>query len=255
MTSIAPAQLVGFVLVLARLSPLFLLAPLFSSRLIPVRVRGIILVALAVGLTPLAVAGAEVPLAALSIAELVIKELLVGLAFAFAISILFAALNVAGTLLDSLTGFAFGAMVDPVTGNNAAVLSQLYALFGVMIFIAIGGDAMALRGLAETYELVPLLEMPAMGALLEGAIGAFTTIFASALMVCAPVLLALVLTDAAFGLVTRVVPQLNVFAVGLPAKVIVALALTGVSLPFVAGHISTELEASVRTALGSLGVG
>jgi flagellar biosynthesis protein FliR len=254
-TTVGPNQLVGFVLVLARLSPLFLLAPLFSSKLVSARVRGIVAVALALGLAPLALRGQDIPLAALPIAELVVKEILVGLAFAFAVGVLFAALTVAGTFLDTLIGFSFGSLVDPLTGNQGTVLQQLYALVGVLIFIAISGDALLIRGIAHTYELVPLLEAPALGPLLEGARTAFLGIFASALQVAAPVILALVLTDAAFGVVTRVVPTLNVFAVGFPAKVLVGLLIVGASLPFVATRVADELEGSVAAALRTLGAG
>jgi flagellar biosynthesis protein FliR len=246
--------LVGFLLVLARLTPLFLLAPLFSSKLVPLRVRGVVAVALAIGLSPLALAGRHVPTDAVAVLGLITKELLVGLAFAFAIGLLIAALQVAGSLVDTLIGFAFGAAVDPLTGNQGTTISQIYGLFGVMVFIAINGDGIVIRGFAETYDLVGLLETPALGALLDGAIEAFTGLFASALQVAAPVLLALLLTDVAFGLVTRVVPQLNVFSVGIPAKVLVGTLITMASLPFVAGWIGDELEASVSTALGSLGV-
>jgi flagellar biosynthetic protein FliR len=254
LTTVGPSQLVGFILVLARLTPLFVFAPLFSSRMIPLRVRGVIAVALAIGLSPLALAGGAAPTDALTIAGLVGKELLVGLAFAFAVGILFAALSVAGTLLDTLIGFSFGAAVDPITGNQSTVLSQVYSLMGVMIFIAINGDALLIRGFAETFALVPLLEAPALEQLLEGAIGAFVGIFAAAVKICAPVLLALILTDIAFGLVTKVVPQLNVFSLGLPTKVVVGIVIMAASLPFVGGYITDELERSVETALGSLGV-
>ena len=125
------------------------------------------------------------------------------------------------------------------------MLNQLYALVGVMIFIAISGDAWVIQGLARTYEAVPLAEAPRLGSLVEGAQIAFTGIFAAALEVCAPVLLAVVLTDVAFGVVSRVVPQLNVFAVGFPAKVPVGLVLVGASLPFVAGWLGDELQHSV----------
>ena len=254
LTSLGPGQLVGFILVLARLTPLFLFAPMFSSRLVPVRVRGIVAVALAVGLSPLALAGQQAPLDAAGILGLVTKELLVGMAFAFAVGMIIVALQIAGSFLDTLIGFAFGAAVDPLTGNQGTIVSQIYGLVGVLVFIAINGDALVIRGFAETFELVPLLESPALGALLDGALAAFTGIFASALQVAAPVLLALVLTDVAFGLMTRVVPQLNVFAVGLPAKVLVGMIIIGASLPFVGGLLSRELEASVETALLSLGV-
>jgi flagellar biosynthetic protein FliR len=132
------------------------------------------------------------------------------------------------------------------------VLSQLYALIGVVIFIAIGGDAWVVQGLARTYELVPLESFPSLGLLTSGALKAFVGIFGAAIQVAGPVLLALILTDAAFGMVSRVVPQLNVFAVGFAAKIIVGLLVLGVTLPFLAGWLTNELEASVSDALRML---
>jgi flagellar biosynthetic protein FliR len=251
-------QVLGFMLVLARVSPLFLLAPLFSSKMIPTRVRGIVAVALALGIAPMAMnAGdeaAQIPTDVLALGGLVLKEMLVGLGFAFSLGALFAAVQVAGSLLDTLIGFSFGALVDPVTGTNGGVLNQLYALIGVMIFVVIGGDAWVIQGLARSYEAIPLSESPAIGSLVEGAQVAYSGIFASAIEICAPVLIAVVLCDVAFGLVSRVVPQLNVFAVGFPAKVTVGLVLVGASLPFVAGWLGDELQSSVSSALQTLKV-
>ncbi len=79
--------------------------------------------------------------------------------------------------------------------------------------------------------------------------------FTSAVEIAAPVLIALMITDVAFGVVSRVVPQLNVFAVGFPAKVAVALLLVGASMPFVAGWIANQMSTSVGAALGALHVG
>lgn len=248
-------HVVAFFGVLARLSPLFVLAPLFSSRSVPARVRGVVAVALAIGLTPVAARGAELPTGAVELGGLVAKELLVGAGFAFAIGALFAAVTVAGALLDTLVGFSYGGIVDPVTGNQSAVLGQVYALVGVLIFIAIGGDAWVIRGLAETYDVVGLAETPSLARLVAGAGAAFVAIFGSALQVAGPVLLALILTDAAFGVVSRVVPQLNVFAVGFPAKIVVGLVLVGATLPFVAGWLAVELQRSVAAGLDMLAVG
>lgn len=247
-------QVVAFILVLARVSPLFILAPLFSSRLVPARVRGIVAVALAIGLSPVVAPGQELPLDVMGIAGLVLKEMLVGAAFAFVLGALFAAITTAGTFLDTLTGFAFGATVDPVHGNQSAVLSQAYGLIALMIFIAIGGDGWVIEGLARTYDVVGLTDMPSLGHLVAGTGAAFVKIFTSAIQVAGPVMLALILTDAAFGVVSRVVPQLNVFAVGFPAKVVVGLLLIGVTLPFVAGWIANELQRDVGSALDTLKV-
>jgi flagellar biosynthetic protein FliR len=258
MTGVLPrlgeSQLAGFFLVLARLSPLFVLAPLFSSHMIPPRARGIAAVALAIGLTPLALRGQRVPTAGGGLVLLLGKEMLVGLGFAFVIGALFAAVTVAGSFLDASIGFSFGALIDPLTGSQSTVLAQLYGLLGVMVFIAIGGDAWLIQGIARTYDLVPLLAFPDLGALTAGALQALVQVFVAALEIAAPVLVTVLLTDAAFGMVARVVPQMNVFAVGFPAKAVVGLLLVAATLPFMAGWISDELQVSVRSALESLRV-
>ena len=253
-------QVASFMLVLGRVGPLFLLAPMFSSRMMPARAKGVAAVALAIGIAPIALrtagsAAGQLPADAIGFAGLMFKEILVGTAFAFALGAFFAAVSVAGTLLDTFIGFSFGALVDPVTGNAGGALNQLYALVGVGIFIAIGGDTWVITGLARTYEAVPLLEAPHIGSLVEGAQVAFSGLFTAAIQICAPVLLALVITDAALGVVTKVVPQLNIFAVGFPAKVAVAILIIGASLPFAAHFLADELQHSVSDALQTLRVG
>ena len=250
-------QTAGFILVLARISPLFILAPMFSSKMIPARAKGIVAVALTIGIYPTAshAGGAhDIPLDVLPLGGLVLKELFVGLAFAFSLACLFAAIQVAGSILDTLIGFSFGAIVDPITGTNGAVLNQVYGLIGVMIFIVINGDAWVIQGLAKSYEAIPLIDAPDMSTLVEGAQVVFSGIFAAAIEVCAPVMLATLLTDVAFGLVSRVVPQLNVFGVGFPAKVTVGLVMVGATLPFMAGWLGDELQSSVASALHTLQV-
>jgi flagellar biosynthetic protein FliR len=248
-------QLAGFMLVLARVAPLFLLAPLFSSRMFPARVRGVAAVALALGLAPIALHGQQIPLDALALGGLLLKEMLVGTAFAFTVGALFAAVTVAGSFLDVMVGFSFGSLVDPVSGNRDTILAQMYSMLGVLIFIAIGGDGWVVKGIARTYALIPLGRMPALGSLVSGADHAFATIFLSALELAAPVLIAVMIADVGFGVVSRVVPQLNVFAVGFPAKILVGFLMIGASMPFAAGWIDAQLQQSVRAALSSLHVG
>jgi flagellar biosynthetic protein FliR len=247
-------HVVAFMLVLGRIAPLFVLAPLFNSRMFPARVKGVAAVALSVGLSPIALKQAKVATDAMSIGGLMLKEILVGMAFAFAIAVLFAAVSAAGSFLDTMIGFSFGSLVDPVSGSNSAVISQLYGLVAVAVFIAVGGDGWVIRGLARTYDLIPLNKFPDLGALVGGAQHVFSSIFVSAIAVAAPVLIALIITDAGFGMVSRVVPQINVFAVGFPAKILVGFLLISASMPFVAGWVSNQLQQSVQQALASLHV-
>jgi flagellar biosynthesis protein FliR len=250
-------HVLAFALVLARVAPLFVLAPLFSSKSFPARVRTVTAVALAIGISPVAshaLGDATLPTGTWDLAGLMAKELLVGMAFSFGIAALFAALTTAGALLDTMVGFMIGGIIDPLTGTSASLLTQLYSMIGVLIFIAIGGDGWVIAGLARTYEAVPLLAAPDVGSLTEGVRLAFGGIFGAAIMVAAPVMLALIITEAALGVVSRVVPQINIFAVGFPAKIAIGLLLVGASLPFAAGWLGDELQRSVATALRTLQV-
>jgi flagellar biosynthetic protein FliR len=254
LSQLAGNQLGGFILVLARVTPLFLLAPIFSSTVIPPVVKGIIAVGISVGLTPIAMHGQHIPSDAIQIAGLVLEGLLVGTSFAFALAVLMAAVESAGSFIDVVSGFSYGELLNPLSGQTGAVMSRFYTLFGTMIFLVIGGDAWTLRGLGRTFQLVPLTQAPKLGSIVGGAEQAFSTIFTSALEIGAPVLAALLITDVAFGVVSRVVPQMNIFAVGFPTKVAVAMLVVAASLPFVAGWISGQLSESVGAALGALHV-
>jgi flagellar biosynthesis protein FliR len=255
LSELAGNQLAGFILVLARVSPLFMLAPPFSSPVIPPRVRGIIAVGISIGFAPIALHGQHIPTDPFALAGLAIEGILVGLGFAFSFAVLFAAIETAGALADLGAGFSYGSLINPLDGNQSSVISHFYSLFGVAVFLIIDGDAWVLRGLARTFELVPLTSAPRIQSLVGGVEQVFGTVFTSALEIAAPVLIALLITDVAFGVVSRVVPQLNIFSVGFPAKVAVALLLVGASLPFVAGWISNQMSTSVGSALGALHVG
>jgi flagellar biosynthesis protein FliR len=247
--------IVGFILVLARVSPLFLLAPPFNSSMVPARARLIIAVGISVGIAPLALHGLAIPSDAMKIAGLALKEIVVGLGFAFSIACLFAAVDAAGSMIDTQIGMNFGSLLNPVDNTQSGSISQLYSMVGILVFIAIDGEAWVIRGLSRTYELVPMLSTPSISKLTAAAASAFEGIFTAALEIAGPVLLALILTDVAFGVVSRVVPQLNIFAVGFPMKMIVGLLVVAAALPFMSGWFVDQLQRSVETGLSGIGVG
>ena len=107
--------------------PLFVLAPLFSSKMIPSRSRESSRSASAIGLTGIAMHGQHIPTDPLPVAGLIVVHLLVGLLLAFTVGALFAAVQTAGGLADIVSGFSFGATVDPINGNQGGTFSELYA--------------------------------------------------------------------------------------------------------------------------------
>ncbi len=145
-------------------------------------------VGISIGLTPIALKGQQIPGETLALAGLVIEGLLVGLAFAFSLSILLAAIESAGSLIDVISGFSYGTLINPMNGESSAIISRFYSLVGTMIFLIIGGDGWTIRGLGRSFELVPLTEGPRLSSLVGGVERVFSTIFTAALEIAAPVL-------------------------------------------------------------------
>lgn len=245
-------HVVAYFLVLTRITPLFFVAPVFSSPMLIPRARTVLALALALGLEPVAAHGVTFPDNPLAVTGLMFENLIVGFALAFAIACVFACIQGAGVLADSLSGFSYGSTVDPVNGNPGGSLTNLYAMVGMALFLAIGGDAWTLRGLAATFRAVPVGSGPRIASVVSGAEAMFTSVLLGAVEVAAPVMLALIITDIAFGMVSKVVPQLNVFAVGFPVKVGVALAVVAVAIPFLGGWMSDQLADSVAAAFHSM---
>jgi flagellar biosynthetic protein FliR len=216
-------------------------------------VRTVLAIAIAFGLTPVVAHGVKLPTDALAFVGLMLEGFVVGFAIAFAVACMFAAVQSAGILSDALSGMSFGSTIDPMNGNPGGSLANLYAMVGMGLFLAIGGDEWALRGLAATFRVVPLGGGPRVTSVVSGAVSAFGSVLVGAVEVAAPVMLTLVITDIALGVISKVVPQLNVFAVGFPFKIGVTLLTVAVAIPFVGGWMSNQLADSVGAAIQTLG--
>lgn len=252
---IAGAQVLSFLLVVSRVGGLFVFAPIFSSNLIPRRAKAVAAGAIALPITPVVAGGVEVPVAAVDTALMLGREMLVGLGFAFAIGVLISAIQMGAGLLDTLVGFSFAALVDPITQVRSAVFGRLYAMFAVLVLVVAGGDHVMLGGLVKSYDVVPIGAFPSFDSLGALAADGFGRVFLIGLEVAAPVVIALVLVTAGLGLVARTVPQANVFILGIPAQILIALATIAATIPFVARYVTSELENSVLAGLRALGLG
>jgi flagellar biosynthetic protein FliR len=252
----ASSNLLAFALVLCRVGPFFLLAPVLSANLLPARAKFAAAAAISIALAPIASEGRVIPQDDfVSLAIMLVQEIGVGVAFALALAVLAAGVSAGASLVDTLVGFSFGSLVDPITGVSASVLGQVYTLFALMIFVVSGGVRLMILGLARSYDLVPIGTFPAPSALGRLALASLTEIPLIGLELVGPVILAVVVVDAAFGLVARAVPQMNVFVVGLPVKVIAAFAVVMATLPFLATHLESDLQQAIERALSTLASG
>lgn len=250
LAGISVKHIIAFFIVLARVTPLFVIAPIFSSQIVIPRVRSVLAVALALGLTPIAMHGQKIQTDPLPIVGLLIDGFLTGLVVAYAVTCVFAAIQGAGAIADLESGFSYGASVDPINGNQGGALTNFYSIIGMALFLVIGGDAWVLRGIAATFHVVPLGSGFNFNAsVLDGIEQMLVTVTLGAVEIAAPLILAVTISDVAFGMVSKVAPQLNVFAVNFPVKVGVSLLIVAVSIPFIGNWLSGELQTSVASAV------
>lgn len=228
-----------YLLVLVRVSGFLGATPFFGSRTIPHRVKlplsllvAFFLLASATG--PVSGVRFDSPGAYFGA---VANELLLGFALGFAVTLTFAALQLAGQLIDVPMGFSLVNVLDPMLGQQTPVLGQFQSILFTVIFLAIDGHHQLLQALVKTFEIVPLggfRYFPGLAGLMTKGFGAA---FLLGFKISLPVVSALFLTDVALGLVARTVPQMNVFVVGFPAKILVGLFFVMLVLPMYVGFV------------------
>ena len=136
-----------------------------------------------------------------------------------------------------------------MTGNQNAILGQVYSIFAMMTFLLMGGIGYMVMGLSRTYELIPLGSFPPTGQLAALAVNVLEQVPLIGLELGAPVLVAVLVADVAFGIVARAVPQMNVLVMALPVKVLLAFAVIAASMPFLGTALQNDLLNSISGAL------
>ena len=242
-------ELPKFVLVFFRIVAVLWLVPVFPSRSIslPFKVGFAMVVAfLLVNVVPVTQPlGSDPYLLALLIA----KEVMVGLVIGFVIRLMVVAVQAAGEIISLQSGFAFARVVDPGFGQQTTVLDQFHYLLAMMIFFAMDAHHMLIAALVRTFQELPL----GAASFSEGTLGYLVAstgkVFALGLRIGAPVIVALLLIEVSLGLLSRLIPQMNIFVEGLPLKVFITLTLIALSLSFVAPAIADLF----RTMNGEMG--
>ena len=224
------SQIATFLLVLARVGGIFTTAPVMSNVHVSPTVRVAIALALTFVFVPMVHYDAA-DFDMLRYLVVLVKEIVIGLAMGFLVSLMFAAIQMAGAYVDLQVGFGFAQVIDPMSSEHNAVIGQFQNLVATLLFLVVNGHHLMIMGLADSFAVVPIGKAAFNPAAAGGMMQVFAIIFIAALKIGAPVVGAIFLTDVALGILARTVPQLNVFILGFPAKIIVGLAVVFAVLP------------------------
>ncbi len=219
-----------FALVLVRVAAFVGFLPIFGSRMVPFSVKAATSLILALILTPLALSKAQAPERVFEFFSVAISEALLGLSLAFFVRLIFAGIQFGGQLLGFQMGFGVANVLDPATGVQAPVLSQLAYLVALLLFLFFDMHHFFLLGLGESLKTLPVGTLSLKGRLFEFLALKGEVIFRLGLKVLAPALAILLLIQIALGIVSRFVPQINVMIVSFPLTIGVGLFFFGLTL-------------------------
>lgn len=230
--AIDPAWALAVFLTFVRVGAVFMLSPVFSS----IGGLAVIRVLLTLALSALLVSGMglRVPPAMLQPGALVLGamlEVVIGATLSFGVFAAFGAFSVAGKLLDIQSGLGLGNVYDPVIRGGAPLFATMLQMLGVVVFFGVDGHHALLRGLAFSLQQVP----PGSGLSsldVDAVVRQFGLMFSLGVSLIVPVLLCLLLTEVGLAVVSRVLPQMNIFTVGVPVKIIAAIGLLAMTLGY-----------------------
>jgi flagellar biosynthetic protein FliR len=233
-TAVGARDMYTFLLVFVRVSAALVTSPPFNTRIAPATVKAGFAVLFSLALVPGA-AGAvgAVPDSLVALGLVVGRNVLYGLAIGLVVQILFACVQIGGQVADTQMGFGFINLVNPFSQQQASVMGTFLQQMALTLFLLANGHLVLLGAMRDSFQTLPLgagghaFAMPSVAAIIQST-------FVLGIRIALPTIGILLTTDIALGLVARTVPQVNVFIVGAPAKIIVGMATMILILPVLA---------------------
>ena len=232
----------------ARATGFVLLSPPFNTRSIPAPVKGALALALSVALQSRIAPEMPDPTAGFLVVGAV-TEVVIGAALGFVVHVLFAAVQYAGDLIDLTGGFSLQPAYDPLAVAVTSNIGRLHYMLASALLFTSGGDLMIVRGLATSYDGLPVGATLPTGQLGSVLMTALSMMFLAALQIAGPMVAVLLLADVALALLSRASPALNIFQLGFPLKIMLTLAMLGLSFPLLPTALDTLMEHAVRAVV------
>lgn len=227
----APGAAQTLVLLGMRVSGLVLIAPVFSSKLVPGTIRAAVVILLTALLAPVALA--ETTTAPRITPETFVSEMLVGLALGLGAAVVVGAASLAGDIMGMQVGLSGAAVLDPINNSSENVLGVFGAMFATTLLLAVDAHLVMIDAVARSVQVAPV------GGSLHAA-GVFKMVrdsgmlFGLGLQFAAPVVAAVLVANTALAILSRAAPQLNILSVAFPVQIGIGLVALGGSIPFVA---------------------
>lgn len=224
----SPNNIVLFMLVFTRLSGLFSSAPFFSTLSMPVITKTWFSALVAFILYPMVLASKNFILPH-NVAEFIILlaiEFFIGYLIGFVANLIIEAARMVGSILSIQMGLSISEALDPATGISSNVLSRIYIYFATLVFLASGACNMLFAIIYSSFEAIPMGVFTVFDAnVVQSMVQLFSYLFKISFGIALPVFAVLIVCDVLLGLMSKMMPQMNVYMVAIPVKIYIGLFL------------------------------
>jgi len=244
---IDPIAITAFVLALVRATAWLFTSPPFNTRMIPTTVKAGIAAALALAAVP-HIHNPALPTDTGAFLAALVIQALVGFTLGMFTMLLVNALQAAGQFVDIFAGFSLSTIYDPFSGAQSAVFGRFYQLVATTLLFTSNAYLILVNGFFRSFDVIPAGGL-SMGTISEVLTKNMAQLLVAAIEVAGPILACLFLAELTLGLLARAAPNLNVFTLAFPLRVVIALVVVAIALPL----ISPALGNLVRDAVAPLG--
>lgn len=231
----------ALILIFLRVTGLFILSPVFSRNGIPNTLR----IGFSVLLSITLVNVIDIPDSLIETKPFLIlamAEVLIGLMIGLISYLYFNIFFLAGQIIDFNIGFSMVNVFDPQSNTQVPIMGSFYNLLATTIFLTLNGDHILIEGLLNSYDMVSIGSSPFHQELLTQYTDIMGKMFIWAFKISAPIMISIFLADVFLGILAKTMPQMNVFIVGMPLKILVGLAIIIITLPMFGGALYRVFE-------------
>ncbi|MDY0235489.1 MAG: flagellar biosynthetic protein FliR [Gudongella sp.] len=234
-------QIQKLILIMMRITAFMVTSPGYSFRGIPnilkVAISGVVTIFIYMALPDMAIVGGISEFAFLAI-----KETIFGLSIGFVTQMIFSTIEMAGKLIDFQVGFSMGAVYDPAMGAQASNYGRTYYWIAIAIFFLLDMHQLLLEMVIRSYEFMPIGSVSIEKFNPEAIVVIFSRVFELSINLAAPMIITVLITDVVLGLISRTVPQINVFMLGMPMKSMVSFLVFLVSISWIMNSAGNIIE-------------
>lgn len=240
-------QIEFFVLVFVRIASAFAVLPLFSHSATPNMLKAGLAGAIALLLVPTLSSTMPPPSGTiLDFLLLALRETVCGILLGLAGQFLFYAVDIAGQLIGFQAGFSVVSSIDPNTEAQSTVLTQIYNVVAMLVFLAIDGHHAMIKAICDSLHVIPVGKLALDARFSAWMLAAVQGVMVDGVRLAAPLMVTLLLTDVGLGILTRVAPTMNVFVIGFPLKVAITMIMLSLTLGILASVFTFQYSEYVR---------